>query len=452
MPLWYNTLVYMLGDISLFLTLRRETRPLENKRCGCFQQRNANEFRIGSLLMKRSFVIDVGSSKVSFLDASAEGGALIINRFETCKYDGYSIGSLPHAASLCEAVEELIGSSLTKFDLHLHGISIGVPAPFILSAVTSRSVDTPSGKVRHSDLELLLDRGENIEPPEDYRLMHTTPFDYAVNGIACGGSPIGLRSGKLSAKFCHAFVSDGFVSLIADALEGAGARMGSFISSPMACASFTIPFNARLGGAVLIDCGGTHCDVSAIRGNAVIRTESFGIGGEHFAKDIAYGFELPMPVAEELRRSYSFGLAPSSEPVRIKSDSSLLIDGADLSLIIASRAEEFADRLCEALDAVESELPGGSPVYVVGGGVSDMRGCLDYLSAKTGRSLIPGAPKAGRLNGIQHTPTLSLAHFMLYDGGMPYDAPEAPGTRTGRFIGGIKEFFTMGPIARKHKS
>ena len=402
--------------------------------------------------MKRSLVMDVGSSKVSFLDASAESGALVINRFETCKYDGYSIGSLPHAASLCEAVEELVAKSASRFDLRLYDVNIGVSAPFIISAVTSREVEITSGMVCDPDLELLLDRGEDIEPPDDYRLMHTTPFDYAVDGIACGGSPIGLKAKRLSAKFCHAFVCDGFVSLMNEALEGAGARLGSFISLPMACASFTIPFNARLGGAVLIDCGGTHCDISAIRGNAVLRTESFGIGGAHFAKDIAYGLDLPLPVAEELKRGYCFGMELPSEPVRVQSDHSLRIDPEYLSLIVASRADEFADRLVSALDAVESELPNGSPAYIVGGGVSDMRGFLDQLSASTERNLIPGAPRAGRLNGIQHTPTLSLAHFMLYDGGMPYRAPEAPGTRAGRILGGVKEFFTMGPIARKHKS
>lgn len=394
--------------------------------------------------MKRSFVIDVGSSKVSFLDASAEGGALIINSFDTRPYAGYSIGKLPDAEAVLEAVDELLSKAYSRSVLRSHSICIGVPAPFILSAVTSREVRTPSGRVCDSDLELLLDRGENIEPPEGYTLMHTTPFDYAVNELACGGSsPLGLKSKRLSAKFCHAFVCGEFVSLLTDAVESAGWSVGNFISSPMACASFTIPLNARLGGAVLIDCGGTHCDVSAIRGNAVVRTESFGIGGTHFAKDIAYGFELPMQEAEELKRGYRFGgeaaLAAAKD-----------LNADDLRLIVESRAEEFADRLREALDAVSSEIPAGSPVHLVGGGVSGMSGCIEYLSEKTARSIIAGAPRAGRLNGIRHSPTLALAHFMLYDGGMP-EKSALSARSTDRIFSGVKEFFSVSAFTRKHK-
>ncbi len=404
--------------------------------------------------MKRSLVMDVGSSKVSFLDSSASAGALIINSFRTCPYSGYSLGRSPDAPSFSDAVDELLSQGVSAFDLRTHGITVGVPAPFITTAVTTRYADTPSGRVRDADLELLLDRGENIEPPSGFVLMHTTPFDYAVNGIPCGGSPVGLKSKRLTAKFCHAFVSERFHALVSDAVESCGAHVSSFISLPMACASFTIPFNARMGGAVLVDCGGTHCDVSAIRSNAVLSTESFGIGGIHFAKDIAYGFELPLDTAEELKRGYRFasGGAGPDEPVRPAGDPSLVFDAAELAFIVESRAEEFADRLSGALTSVEKLLPAGSPVYLVGGGLCGMRGLADYLSEKTGRSIIINAPKAGKLNGLRHIPPLSIAHFMLYDGGMPLEASSGLDSAAGRLLGSVKGLFTPGLFARRNKS
>lgn len=404
--------------------------------------------------MKRSFVIDIGSSKVSFLDASASDGALVVNRFETCTYGGYTLGKLPNPAELSAAIDELLDRVSQRFELRARTAVIGVPAPFIKNVTSWFETKTPSGKVTENDLDYLIECGEQIEKPNGYTLMHTTPFDYAVNGLACGGSPIGLHSNKLSARFCHAFCDERLVSLVAEAVESAGWRVGSFISSPMASASFAIPFNARLSGAVLIDCGGTHCDVSAIRGNAVVRTESFGIGGAHFAKDIAYGFELSPAAAEELKRSYCFGLdyASSSEPVRVSADPSLQLDPADLQLIVEARAEEFADRLLDAVDAVRCELPGGFPIYLAGGGVSDMRGCIDYLCGRTGLSIIASAPKAARLGGVRHAPTLALAHFMLYDGDIEERGYSSLESGANRVLGGVKEFFTMGAFARKHKS
>lgn len=404
--------------------------------------------------MKRTFVIDIGSSKLSFLDASASGGALVINRFETFPYEGYTLGHLPNAVSLSEAVDELLSREAQRFELRARTVSIGIPAPFIRSIMTSCEVKTPSGKVAESDLDYLIECGEDISTPPDLVLMHTTPYKYAVNGLACGGSPIGLHSTKLSAGFCHAFADERLVSLVSEAVDSAGWRMGSLISSPMACASFTIPFNARLSGAILIDCGGAHCDVSAIKGNAVIRTESFGIGGAHFANDIAYGFDLSPAVSEELKRGYCFGLdySSASEPVRVQSDPSLFVDPADLQLIVEARAEEFADRLLYALDSCRSIISSSAPVYLVGGGLSDMRGCVDFLSKQTGRNIIANEPKAGKLSGIRHAPTLALAHFMLYDGDIAERGYGALESGANRVLSGMKEFFNMGPIARKNKS
>lgn len=403
--------------------------------------------------MKRSFVIDIGSSKVSFLDASASGGALVINRFETCPYAGYSLGRLPSAASLSEAVDELLSMASQRFELRARTVSIGIPAPFIESLSTFHEVKTPSGRVTENDLDYLIECAEEVDTPSGFVLMHTTPYEYAVNGLCCGGSPIGLHSTKLSAGFCHAFADERLVSLILEAVDSAGWRMGSLISSPTACASFTIPFNARLNGAVLIDCGASHCDVSAIKGNAVLRTESFGIGGAHFANDIAYGFDLSPAAADELKRAYCFGLdySHSSEPVRVQSDPSLLVDPLDLQLIVEARADEFADRLIYALDSFVGVIPAGAPVYLVGGGLSDMRGCIDFLSKRTGRSIIANAPKAGKLSGVRHAPTLSLAHFMLYDGDIDERGYSALESGANRVLGGVKEFFNMGAIARKNK-
>ncbi|MBR5948116.1 MAG: hypothetical protein IKZ82_05655 [Clostridia bacterium] len=401
--------------------------------------------------MKRSFVIDVGSSKVSFLDASASGGALVINKFETCPYAGYSLGHLPNAVSLSEAVEELLSRVSQRFELRARTVSLGVPAPFIESLTSSFEVKTPSGRVTENDLDYLIECAEEVDAPEGFVPMHTTPYEYSINGLACGGSPIGLHSTKLSAGFCHAFADERFVSLISEAVDSAGWRTGSLISIPMACASFTIPFNARLSGAILIDCGASHCDVSAIKGNAVIRTESFGIGGAHFANDIAYGFELSTAVADELKRAYCFGLdySNTSESVRVPSDASLYIDPADLQLIVEARADEFADRLLYALDSFSSVIPAGAPVYLVGGGMSDMRGCIDFLSRRIGRSIIANAPKAGKLSGIRHAPTLALAHFMLYDGDIIERGYGALESGANRVLGGVKEFFNMGAVARK---
>ena len=395
--------------------------------------------------MKHSTVIDIGSSKVSCLSAAtASDGALIIRGVESRSYTGYRLGKLPASGALSEAVFSALSALQHQTQLRVKNVSIGVPAPFVKTLVTRCEVDAASrsGKITDTDLGYLFAAASEFDLPDGYELMHSTPFDYTLDGAACSGSPVGLPAEKLGASFCHAFVDMRFSSLLDGILDSIGAGVGSYISETMASSTFTIPFEDRMRGAVLIDCGGTHCDVSAIRGNAVLRTESIGIGGEHFTSDVALALRLPRSVAEELKRRYVFGLdyGSSGQLVRIPSEGVFEIEHATLQMIIEARAEELAAHISAALDSLENDLSAGVPVYMVGGGIAAMRGGSEYLSAQTGRQIRVNIPEMGRLNTVNNAPVFALAQFMLYG-----ESAQGRGAKQGgRILDNIREFFTVG--------
>ena len=395
--------------------------------------------------MKHCTVIDIGSSKISCISAGTSGdGALVIHGAEQRPYPGYRLGRLPAVGPLSEALYNALSDLQEDTGLRIKNVTVGVPAPFVKTAVTTDEVRIAQrpGRITEADIALLIARGSDPEFSEEWELMHSTPFDYTVDGTTCDGSPVGLPADRLSASFCHAFLDRDLGDLVSGALDSMGVSVGSFVSTGMACASFTIPFAERMKGAVLIDCGGTHCDVSAIRGNALIRTECVGIGGSHFTNDVALALRLPLSVAEDLKRRYVFGLdyGESSQLVRIPNEGVFEIGNSTLQMIIEARAEELAGELCSCLDSVEAELPSRGPVYLVGGGIAPMRGGAEFLSAKTGREIRVNVPKTSRMGSASSAPALSLAQFMLY-GGAQTGIRQASG---GRVFGNIKEFFTAG--------
>ncbi|MBQ7060802.1 MAG: rod shape-determining protein [Clostridia bacterium] len=400
--------------------------------------------------MKHTTVIDIGSSKVSCMSAgTAADGALVIHGIESRRYPGYRLGSLPRSAGLIEALDSALAALQENTGLHIRSVSVGVPAPFVRTAVTygEIEVDSRNNRVTAADMDWLFDTASDFELPEGYELMHSTPFDYRLDGAPCDGDPIGLPADKLAASFCHAFVDSRFASLVTGILDGFGITVSSFVSCSMACSSFTIPFEERMRGAVLIDCGGTHTDVSAIRGNALVRTESIGIGGVHITNDIALGLRLPDETAEELKRRYVFGLdySGSCQLVRIPGEGVFEIEDPTLQMIIEARAEELADALAASLDSIEAELPESAPVYMVGGGVASMRGGAEYLSKKTGREILLNMPRLNRLNTVSHAPVLALAQFMLYGGA----SAKASRQGRGRILGGLREIISAGAALRR---
>lgn len=400
--------------------------------------------------MKHSTVIDIGSSKVSCMTAGAAAdGALVVRGVETRPYRGYRLGGLPEVSALGAALDSALTKLHSVTGLRPRTVCVGVPAPFVRTVITACEVDVASrsGRVTDDDIDYLFDCAQELPVPEGFILMHSTPFDYRLDGLVCDGSPVGRSARKLSASFASALADERFTSVVTAALAPMNVTVGSFISGEMACAAYTIPFSARLSGAIMIDCGGTHCDVSAIRGNALIRTESIGIGGSHFTSDVALGLRLPMTVADELKRRYVFGLdyGSSTELVRIPSEGVFAIEHSTVQMIIEARADELSSYICEALDSLESELPAGSPVYMVGG-VASMRGAVEYLSHTTGRKIVLNMPENGRYNTVNYAPVLALAQFMLYGEGAnaAYARQSGVVSRGGRMMDTIKDFFIAG--------
>ncbi|HAY19332.1 MAG TPA: hypothetical protein DCY17_00580, partial [Clostridiales bacterium] len=261
--------------------------------------------------MKQSVIIDIGSSKVlAMVVCTAADGAIIVQNAEERTYSGYRFGELPNAAALSDALESIASALRSSQGVRLRSACVGVPAPFTNTLLNScrQPVESRSHRVTEPDIDLLLEQAADFTPPEGFTLMHSSLFNFELDGMAAEHSPVGKAAKEISADAAHTFVDSAFAAVVSDALRSTGIAADPFVSSQLAGALFTIPEPDRENGAILIDCGGQHCDVSLIYDNTLLCSESIGIGGEHFTRDIAYGLRLPFGTAENIKRRYVFGL------------------------------------------------------------------------------------------------------------------------------------------------
>ena len=366
--------------------------------------------------MRHCAVLDIGSTKVVCMAVSADvDGAIIVHGTGIREYSGYRLGDLPNKKELAKTIREAVDAAEKASKLHIHSILVGVPAPFmeVINCEGSARIESRNGRVTAADVDNLIENSFGFEAPEGYSLIHSTPVSYFADKTEIQGSPVGLPCAKLKADVSHCYVDNEFKSSVDRALEAIGVTADAYVSSDLAAACFTVPEEIRAGSVFMVNCGGTHTDVTLIRGNAVADTESIGIGGRHFTSDLCYGLRLPESVAEDLKRRYVFSLdyGDTCERVRIPGEGVFDIEHSYIQLILESRADELCDMMIEALDSMAER---DTPVWLVGSGLVLMRGAKEFVEGRIGRKVAVSMPKVSRNSSVSFAAAFGLADFALF--------------------------------------
>ncbi|MBR6109618.1 MAG: hypothetical protein IKQ36_07755 [Clostridia bacterium] len=366
--------------------------------------------------MRHCAILDIGSTKIVCMVVSADvDGAIIVHGTGIREYSGYRLGELPNKKELSKTIREAVDAAEKASKLHIRNILVGVPAPFmeVIGCSGSARIASRAGRVTAADVDYLIENSFGFEAPEGYSLIHSTPVSYFADRTEIQGSPVGLPCAKLSADVSHCYVDNEFKSSVDRALEAIGVTADAYVSSDLAAACFTVPEDIRAGSVFMVDCGGTHTDVTLIRGNAVADTESIGIGGRHFTSDLCYGLRLPEGVAEDLKRRYVFSLdyGDTCERVRIPGEGVFDIEHSYIQLILESRADELCDMMIEAMDNMAGR---DTPVWLVGSGLVLMRGAKEFVEGRIGRKVAVSMPSVSRNSSVSFAAAFGLADFALF--------------------------------------
>ena len=366
--------------------------------------------------MRHCAILDIGSTKVVCMIVSADAdGAIIVHGTGIREYSGYRLGELPDKRELAKTISGAVDAAERSSKLRVRNILVGVPSPFmeVVSCRGTAEIESRSGRVSQGDVEYLIENSFGFEAPEGYSLIHSTPVSYYADRTEIHGSPVGLPCSLLSADVSHCYVDDDFKREVDYALGALGITADAYVSSDLAAACFTVPEEIRAGSVFMIDCGGTHTDITLVHGNAVAGTCSIGIGGKHFTSDLCYGLRLPEGVAESLKRRYVFSLdyGDTCERVRIPGEGVFDIEHSYIQLILESRADELCDLIAERLDGMAGR---DVPVWLVGSGLVLMRGAQEFVEERIGRKVAVSMPKVSRNSSVSFAAAFGLADFVLF--------------------------------------
>ncbi len=361
--------------------------------------------------------IDFGTSKVVTLVAESGGyhrcdiiGAGVV------PYDGYTDGYWNTPERVNDAIRGSIQEAETQSGRRVHDIHVGVPGEFCRVYVTETTLQLQGvdPHVTPADVERIFAQADQEIQPVRGVIIHRSPAWFMIDEGKKTMEPVGIKGSALKTFVSFIVADEFFLNDINRRMQSMNIEVAGFFSSPMGEALLFLPPEDRDRTAVLLDVGYLNTEIMAVEGDALVFHKIVPIGGAHITVDLTYGLELSMALAEQVKRSYIFGM-PGGDNISIigENGKSMSFSRDDVGKVLEPRVDEIAEQIREEINHSGVRLGSWSNVYLTGGGLAMMRGGREYLSAQMERPIRAPSPKAAKLNSPVYSSALGLMDLVF---------------------------------------
>ena len=324
---------------------------------------------------------DLGSSKVCVLVGQLQpAGYVDIVGVGEVPCSGVKRGIIVDieraAATIRQAVqkaEQMAGVGVRSVILGLSGSHIGaVLSSGVVATAREDKEITPEDVARATEAARLIPLGP------DQQVVHVIPRQFLVDGFEGIRDPTGMVGSRLEVQALVVTGSQNAIQNVIRAVERAGLAVDDIILSSMAAGRAVLTDTEREAGTVVIDAGAGTTDFAWFEGGMLRWVGVVPLGGDNITSDISVGLRLPLPQAEEIKKTHGLALED-------RADDRTMIDltgpggggrqlsEAVLARIIQPRAEEILGMVNERLvpAGLHTAVPSG---VVLTGGSAGLRG------------------------------------------------------------------------------
>lgn len=367
--------------------------------------------------MKPTAILDIGSSKIVCLCGStAVRGGTVVHGAGIAEYAGYENAEFLNEQSLEDAIVAAVRDAEEMARIRIRDVVLAVPAPFSKLVVTQATIrlESKRNRITADDIDELISLSLAKARAPEHVLMHSTPIVFTVDGYESPEVPEGKRAGEFSAEVSHMYVREEFLSRITQILDKLAIEISMCVSTPLAESLLLIPEEERVRPAILIDVGFTHTDISLVENAALTAMTTIDMGGAQFASDLAFGLNIPLETAEQVKRKYTFLQEGNSSVETIRMLTGVKrVEHSVIELIVESRAEEFTDLIKHALRQLGVRFSTRPATYLTGGGFSMMRGGGEYLRQTLGLHVKRDMPYMPDMNTPNYASAFGALDFVL---------------------------------------
>ena len=326
--------------------------------------------------------VDAGSAFTRCMILGLDGEEV---RFLGCgqaRSGGWFKGRVADRRRITKSILEAVKGASRQAGVEVDSVVLGVGGPPVYGF--NHHWPYQFGRPREvdaSDLEFAVEQAADVRFENDRMLLHVCPQDFTVDGRARFHFPRGAVCTRLEANVHLVTTSTMETQVIVSAAHEAHLAVEETVFEPLAAAYACLLQEDRSRGVAVVDIGLHSTDLVVYDGDALVHSRSLPICGDHFTKDVAWGFTIPYKDAERLKLEFGcaiLGLTADNSLIVVPSPDGKLVEAPRrrLNEILEARAEELFLYVANELRycGMEKSLVEG---VVLTGGVAEMEGLCD---------------------------------------------------------------------------
>ncbi len=305
------------------------------------------------------------------------------------KTAGFRDGAVSDLGELSDCIHATVHTLLQKTGLRIKEVQLGVGSELIEvreGGTTIPLVDRTNKIITQRDIRRVNDQARLLTLKMEEEVLHDLPQQYLVDEVNKALNPGGLYGRKLGVQSLMIFTNTNRIRNIVRAVHQAGYEVPNVFFTSYAACEVVLDDDERAQGRILIDIGAKATSVILFRENILRRLKKINIGGEAFTQRISEQLNLPLDLAEEIKRSYAATLEAyhaNDEEILVKRDSAYKpLKGKDICVAIEPQLGELLENIQDVLRefGVADDLEMG--IVMIGGG-SLLTGLIERISCGT---------------------------------------------------------------------
>lgn len=333
--------------------------------------------------MKQVSVLDIGSSKLElFVGERGINGTFVIKAKVNNSYAGFMDGDFIEPENLKFSFSKIINETESITGKKIKKLYVGIPAEFLITSEKEIKIDFHKRtKITNVHISKLYNRTFENEYISTHEIINIAPMYYVLSdGTRCL-NVIDKYSSNLKSVASVIYASNIFLNRVLDIFNSLGIYDIEFIASPLATATYLLDENDREKGALLVDVGYISSSVALCLGEGLQDLKSFSLGGGHITADLSEHLNLPFFSAELLKRKTLLCIDyDKNDYYEVNVDGKLVKLGAKTTNnIVLARIDNICDTINKCIELFDYSIPKHMPIYLTGGGVSNIKGAKDYM-------------------------------------------------------------------------
>lgn len=333
--------------------------------------------------MKRGRVaaIDVGTTKICTIMAEVYDDGLRAIGVGVTPSRGLHKGLVLSISEARESIRNSVRMAEQMAGSKLESAYVGVTGRHISSVnkMGTISITRNNQIVRKDDMKRVLGVARNVKIPNNQRLLHVIPRNYAVDGQPGVKNPVGLHGMRLDMETHIVTAAATSVQNLTKCIRSIGVEVEDLVMESLASAEAVLEQEEKLDGVLLADIGGGTTDIALFKDDTIYHTSVLPVAGYQVTRDISIGLGITYELAEEMKKRYG-DVTPrekekNNKPGVMNKEISITGNGHsvsynDLSEIIRVRIEEMLHLIMLELPQSDYHklIPAG--LVITGGGAN----------------------------------------------------------------------------------